>query len=79
MKSASTDWMLRWRPILRACGPRDAEEGFFFFFFLSLKGDYVQTGGGELNNSRCVFCVCEKEPAKNHSFQKVQDLKMVDG
>lgn len=31
-----------------------------------------------VNNSRCVFCVCEKEPAKKHSFQKVQDLKMVD-
>lgn len=32
-----------------------------------------------VNNSRCVFCVCEKEPARKHSFQRVQDLKMVDG
>jgi len=52
MKYAGTAWILKWRPILRAYGPRDAKEGFLF-----LKGDYVNARDGGLNNSRGVFCV----------------------
>ena len=52
VKYVGTDWILKWRPILRACGPGEAKKGFLF-----LNGDYVNAGDGELNNSRCVFCV----------------------
>lgn len=72
-EDAGTDWILKWKPILMACGPRDAKEGFLF-----LKGDYVNNGVRELNNFRCVFYAWERIGQINNTpFKRCSTLKLL--